>query len=60
MQVRKTVGSCQTPALAGSPAGWEERWSDPFADTALGKPRKFFQGKSRRKFKITSSTLAKW
>lgn len=42
MQVRKTIGSCQTQALAGSQAEWEERDSNPSADKALVKLRKFF------------------
>lgn len=41
MQVRKTIGSRQTQALAGSQVEWEERWGDPFADKAFVKFREF-------------------
>ena len=48
MQVRKTIGSCQTEALAGSQAEWEERQSNPSADKAPVKLGKFFLSKPLR------------
>ena len=54
MQVRKTIGSCQTEALAGSQAEWEERQSNTSADKAPVKLGKFFLSKCHREFIITS------
>lgn len=41
MQVRKTIGGCQTEALAGSQAEGEERLNNPFVDKVLEKLKKF-------------------
>lgn len=41
MQVRKTLGDCQTEALVGSHAEGEERPNNPFGDKVLKKLRKF-------------------